>query len=102
VKSFETRFLEEADQFIATLDKKSARKVFYNIDLPHYLFCFKGIGEPHSSVWLNKPTTQNFSRSYKVKFGSLEADIWEIKTDFWHFGTKQNLPKFWFWQHTDL
>jgi phage-related protein len=30
---FETRFLEEADKFISTLDLKTARKVFYNIDL---------------------------------------------------------------------
>ncbi|TKB98949.1 type II toxin-antitoxin system RelE/ParE family toxin [Pedobacter cryophilus] len=30
---FETRFLEEADQFIATLDLKTVKKVFYNIDL---------------------------------------------------------------------
>ena len=30
---FETRFLEEADKFISELDLKTARKVFYNIDL---------------------------------------------------------------------
>ncbi len=30
---FETRFLEEADKFISDLDPKTARKVFYNIDL---------------------------------------------------------------------
>ncbi|WP_205748220.1 hypothetical protein [Dyadobacter bucti] len=30
---FQTRFLEEADKFIAGLDTKSAKKVFYNIDL---------------------------------------------------------------------
>jgi phage-related protein len=30
---FETRFLEEADKFISKLDPKTARKVFYNIDL---------------------------------------------------------------------
>jgi len=30
---FQTRFLEEADRFIAGLDLKAARKVFYNIDL---------------------------------------------------------------------
>lgn len=30
---FQTRFLEEADKFIASLDSKTARKVFYNIDL---------------------------------------------------------------------
>jgi phage-related protein len=30
---FETRFLEEADKFISELDEKTARKLFYNIDL---------------------------------------------------------------------
>ena len=30
---FETRFLEEADKFISELDFKTARKLFYNIDL---------------------------------------------------------------------
>jgi phage-related protein len=33
VKYFETRFLEEADKFISKLDKKTASKVLYNIDL---------------------------------------------------------------------
>jgi len=30
---FQTRFLDEADKFIAELDVKTAKKVFYNIDL---------------------------------------------------------------------
>ena len=30
---FETRFLEEAEKFIAGLDSKAIKKVFYNIDL---------------------------------------------------------------------
>ncbi len=30
---FHTRFLEEADKFIAGLDAKTAKKVFYNVDL---------------------------------------------------------------------
>jgi hypothetical protein len=30
---FQTIFLEEADKFIAELDTKTARKVFYNVDL---------------------------------------------------------------------
>lgn len=30
---FQTRFLKEADKFIAGLDMKTAKKVFYNIDL---------------------------------------------------------------------
>lgn len=30
---FQTRFLEQANEFIAGLDQKAARKLFYNIDL---------------------------------------------------------------------
>lgn len=30
---FQTRFLEQANEFIAGLDPKAARKLFYNIDL---------------------------------------------------------------------
>jgi len=32
MRYFETKFLEEADEFIATLDQKLARKIIYNID----------------------------------------------------------------------
>ena len=48
---FETRFLEEADKFISTLDLKTARKVFYNIDLA-------------------EQTTQDFSRNLNMTFGN--------------------------------
>jgi hypothetical protein len=33
MKYFETRFLKEADKFIAGLDSKIVKKIFYNIDL---------------------------------------------------------------------
>ena len=33
MKYFETKFVEEADTFIAGLDVKIVRKIFYNIDL---------------------------------------------------------------------
>lgn len=33
MKYFETKFLEEADKFISTLDRKAIAKVLYNIDL---------------------------------------------------------------------
>ena len=37
MRYFETIFLEEADKFIAGLDPKAARKVFYNVDLAEQL-----------------------------------------------------------------
>jgi phage-related protein len=33
MRFFETRFLEEADEFISQLDSKTIKKIFYNIDL---------------------------------------------------------------------
>ena len=33
MRFFETRFLEEANEFISGLDLKTAKKLFYNIDL---------------------------------------------------------------------
>jgi hypothetical protein len=33
MRYFETRFLEEGNQFLAKLDAKSANKIIYNIDL---------------------------------------------------------------------
>ncbi|MEY3412147.1 MAG: hypothetical protein RIQ70_835, partial [Bacteroidota bacterium] len=33
MKYFETRFLEEADEFISELESKTIKKIFYNIDL---------------------------------------------------------------------
>ena len=33
MRYFVTRFLKEADEFVEKLDRKSANKVFYNIDL---------------------------------------------------------------------
>jgi hypothetical protein len=33
LKYFETRFLEEAEKFIAKLDRKTISKIFYTIDI---------------------------------------------------------------------
>ncbi|HEY5589618.1 MAG TPA: type II toxin-antitoxin system RelE/ParE family toxin [Paludibacter sp.] len=33
MRYFETKFLDEADEFIAKLDQKTARKIIYNFDL---------------------------------------------------------------------
>ena len=33
MRYFETRFLEDADRFVASLDPKTIKKVLYNIDL---------------------------------------------------------------------
>ena len=65
---FETRFLEEADKFISTLDLKTARKVFYNIDLAEQT---------------NDPRL----------FQKLKYDIWEFRTLY--SGLQIRLLAFW-------
>ena len=65
---FQTRFLEEADKFIANLDIKAARKVFYNIDLAEQ------------------------SNDPKL-FKKLQKDIWEFRTKFG--GQQIRLLAFW-------
>ena len=65
---FQKRFLEEADKFIAGLDPKAARKVFYNIDVAEQ------------------------SNDPKL-FKKLQKDIWEFRTKFG--GLQIRLLAFW-------
>lgn len=68
MKYFEIRFLVEADEFIAKLDKKSASKVFYNIDLAEQT---------------NDPKL----------FKKLKDEIWEFRSQY--FGNQYRLLAFW-------
>jgi phage-related protein len=68
VKYFETRFLEQANEFIATLDKKSAGKIFYNIDLAEQT---------------NDPKL----------FKKLKGEIWEFRSQY--FGNQLRILAFW-------
>jgi phage-related protein len=65
---FETRFLEEADKFISEIDEKTARKLFYNIDLAEQT---------------NDPRL----------FKKLNNDIWEFRTLY--AGLQIRLLAFW-------
>ena len=68
LRYFRTRFLEEANRFIATLDQKAARKVFYNIDIAEQ------------------------SNDPKL-FKKLRDDIWEFRTLY--NGQQIRLLAFW-------
>ena len=68
MKYFETRFMEEANEFIAELDPKTIRKIFYNIDLAEQT---------------NDPKL----------FKKLQNDIWELRTKF--AGVQIRLLAFW-------
>ncbi|MFZ4525857.1 MAG: type II toxin-antitoxin system RelE/ParE family toxin [Chlorobium sp.] len=68
MQKFQTRFLEEADKFISELDSKTAKKIFYNIDLAEQT---------------NDPKL----------FNKLQNDIWEFRTIF--AGLQIRLLAFW-------
>lgn len=68
MKYFETRFLEEAKKFIAGLNSKTAKKVFYNIDVAE---------QTNDSKLLKK----------------LQNDIWEFRTKY--AGIQIRLLAFW-------
>lgn len=68
MRYFETRFLEEANEFIAGLDQKTVKKIFYNIDLAEQT---------------NDPRL----------FKKLKDDIWELRTKF--AGLQIRLLAFW-------
>jgi len=68
MKYFETRFLEEANEFIAELNPKTIKKIFYNIDLAEHT---------------NDPKL----------FKKLQNDIWELRTKFG--GLQIRLLAFW-------
>jgi phage-related protein len=68
MRYFETQFMEEADEFIAGLDLKTAKKIFYNIDLAEQT---------------NDPKL----------FKKLQNDIWEFRTKF--AGLQIRLLAFW-------
>ena len=68
MRYFETKFLEEADKFFSGLDRKTVKKIFYNIDLAQQT---------------NDP---------KI-FKKLQNDIWEFRTKY--AGLQIRLLAFW-------
>ena len=68
MRYFETRFMEEANEFIAELNPKTIKKIFYNIDLAEQT---------------NDPKL----------FKKLQNDIWELRTKF--AGLQIRLLAFW-------
>jgi len=68
VRFFKTEFLEEAERFIAKLDRKSIKKIFYNIDLAEQT---------------NDPKL----------FKKLKNEIWEFRSRY--MGNQNRLLAFW-------
>ena len=80
MRYFETKFLDEAEKFIARLDQKAVRKSFTTLTL------------------LNKRMTQDFSRRFKTTFGNFVQNMQDFKSDYLHFGTSQARKKLWLLQ----
>jgi phage-related protein len=68
MRYFETKFLEEANEFISGLDRKTVKKILYNIDLAEQT---------------NDPKL----------FKKLQNDIWEFRTKY--AGLQIRLLAFW-------
>ena len=51
MRYFETKFLEGAEEFIAQLDRKSVRKVLYNIDLAEQTNDPKLFKKLNENIW---------------------------------------------------
>ena len=65
---FKTKFLKEAEEFLASLDSKSARKLIYNIDLAEQT---------------NDPRI----------FKKVQGEIWEFRSRY--LGSQHRLFAFW-------
>jgi phage-related protein len=68
MRFFETRFMEDADEFLSELDIKTIKKIFYNIEVAEQT---------------NDPRL----------FKKLKNDIWEFRTK--HAGIQIRLLAFW-------
>ncbi len=77
MRYFETKFLDDAKKFLKTLQPKTAKKVFYNIDLAE------------------QTNDQKFLRNSKMTFGSFGQNTQDFKYDFLHFGTRPTIKKLW-------
>lgn len=72
MRFFETKFLEEANEFISKLDTKIIKKVFYNIDLAEQTNNPKLFKKLHNDIW-----------EFRIKFVGIQIRLlafWD-KTD---------------------
>ncbi|WP_439489915.1 type II toxin-antitoxin system RelE/ParE family toxin [Algoriphagus sp.] len=72
MKYFETIFLDEADKFIAGLDSKTVKKIFYNIDLAEQTNAPKLLKKLQNDIW-----------EFRTKYAGLQIRLlafWD-KTD---------------------
>lgn len=64
MRYFETRFMEEANEFIAQLDSKTVKKIFYNIDLAEQTNAPKLLKKLQNDIW-----------EFRTKFAGLQIRL---------------------------
>lgn len=64
MRYFETQFLEEANEFIAGLDLKTAKKIFYNIDLSEQTNDPRYLKKLNNEIW-----------EFRTKFAGLQIRL---------------------------
>jgi len=64
MKYFETRFLEDADEFISGLEAKTIRKILYNIDLAEQTNDPKLLKKLQNDIW-----------EFRIKFAGLQIRL---------------------------
>ncbi|MDP2424429.1 MAG: type II toxin-antitoxin system RelE/ParE family toxin [Bacteroidales bacterium] len=72
MRYFETRFLEEADEFISGLDLKTTKKIFYNIDLAEQANDQKHLKKLQNDIW-----------EFRAKFAGLQIIPKAFGIAFW-------------------
>lgn len=64
MRYFETKFLEEADEFISGLDRKTIKKIFYNIDLAEQTNDPKLFKKLQNDIWEFRTKLQDFKSGF--------------------------------------
>ena len=64
MRYFETKFLDEADEFISGLDPKTIKKIFYNIDLAEQTNDAKLFKKLQNDIW-----------EFRIRFAGLQIRL---------------------------
>ena len=69
--------MEEANEFLAGLDSKTIKKIFYNIDLAE------------------QTNDSKLFKKLKMTFGNYGQNMVVFKSDYLHFGISRTIRKHW-------
>jgi len=66
MRFFDTKFLEEADEFISQLDSKAIKKIFYNIDLAEQTNDPKLFKKLQNDIWESDKVSRTSNQTSSV------------------------------------